>query len=56
VSGSDDLNYHGVAEIVPKQGFVTDIMARLSGATLKEGKLSFPFRVGGTIESPVFSK
>jgi uncharacterized protein involved in outer membrane biogenesis len=56
VSGSDDLDYQGVAEIVAKQGFVTNIMARLSGATLKNGKLSFPFRVGGTIENPRFSK
>ena len=56
VSGSDDLNYQGVAEIVTTQGFFTNIMARLSGATLKNGKLSFPFRVGGTIASPRFSK
>jgi uncharacterized protein involved in outer membrane biogenesis len=56
VSGSDELNYQGVAEIVAKQGFITNIVARLSGATSKNGKLSFPFRVGGTIESPTFSK
>jgi hypothetical protein len=55
-SGSGDLSYQGVAEIVAKQGFVTNLMARLSGATLKNGKLSFPFRPGGTIESPIFSK
>ena len=24
--------------------------------TLKDGKLSFPFRIGGTIDNPVFSK
>jgi uncharacterized protein involved in outer membrane biogenesis len=56
VSGSDELNYQGVAEIVAKQRFITNIVARLSGATSKNGKLSFPFRVGGTIESPMFSK
>ena len=56
VSGSDELNYQGVAEIVAKQGFITNIVARPSGATSKNGKLSFPFRVGGTIESPMFSK
>src|SRR5712692_7294831 len=33
VSGSGDLNYQGVAEIDAKQGFVTNIRARLSGAT-----------------------
>jgi len=56
VSGSDELNYHGLAEITTKEGFFTNIIARLSGATLKDGKLQFPFRLGGTIDNPVFSK
>jgi uncharacterized protein involved in outer membrane biogenesis len=56
VSGSDDLNYRGLAEITTKESFFTNTMARLSGATLKDGKLQFPFRIGGTIDSPVFSK
>jgi len=55
-SRSGDMNYQGVAEIVVKQGFVTNIMARMSGAKFKNGKLSFPFRVGGTIDSPIFSR
>jgi len=56
ITGSDELNYRGVAEIVSKQGFVTNLFARLAGGTLKDGKLSFPFRVGGTIDNPVFAK
>ena len=56
VSGSDDLNYRGLAEITTKESFFTNTMARLSGATLKDGKLQFPFRIGGTIDSPVFSR
>src|ERR1700738_3911461 len=56
LSGSDELNYQGVAEIVSKQGFVTNLFARLAGGTLKDGKLSFPFHVGGTIDNPVFAK
>lgn len=56
VSGSDDLNYRGLAEITTKESFFTNTMARLSGASLKDGKLQFPFRIGGTIDSPVFSK
>jgi uncharacterized protein involved in outer membrane biogenesis len=56
VSGSDQLDYRGLAEITTKEGFFTNTMARLSGATLKDGKLQFPFRIGGTLESPVFSK
>ena len=55
ISGSGELNYHGVAEI-SKQGFVTNLFARLAGGTLKDGKLSFPFHVDGTIQNPVFSK
>jgi len=56
VSGSDELNYRGLAEITTKESFFTNTVARMSGATLKDGKLQFPFRIGGTIASPVFSK
>ncbi len=56
VSGSDELDYRGLAEITTKEGFFTNTVARLSGATLKDGKLQFPFRIGGTIDSPIFSK
>ena len=56
LSGSDELNYQGVAEIVSQQGFVTNLFARLAGGTLKDGKLSFPFGIGGTIDNPVFTK
>ena len=56
VSGSDELNYRGLAEITTKEGFFTNTVARLSGATLKDGKLQFPFRIVGTIDNPVFSK
>jgi uncharacterized protein involved in outer membrane biogenesis len=56
VSGSDDLNYQGVATITNKQGFWTNTFARFAGAKLNDGKLSFPFRIEGTIENPRFSK
>jgi len=56
VSGSDELNYRGLAEITTKESFFTNTFAQLSGASLKDGKLQFPFRIGGTIDSPVFSK
>ncbi len=56
ISGSDELNYRGLAEITTKEGFFTNTVARLSGAALKDGKLQFPFRLGGTINNPVFSK
>ena len=56
VSGSDELDYRGLAEITTKESFITNTVARISGATLKDGKLQFPFRIGGTIDSPAFSK
>jgi uncharacterized protein involved in outer membrane biogenesis len=56
VSGSDELDYRGVATITTKQGFWTTTFARLGGATVKDGKLSFPFRIAGTLESPKVSR
>jgi uncharacterized protein involved in outer membrane biogenesis len=56
VSGSDELNYQGVAAITTKQGFLTNMFGRLEGAKLVDGKLTFPFRIDGTIDNPKFSK
>jgi uncharacterized protein involved in outer membrane biogenesis len=56
ISGSDELNYQGVAAITTKQGFFTNTFARFEGATVKDGKIMFPFRIDGTIEHPKFSK
>ena len=56
VDGSDELEYQGVAQITTPQGFFTRTFARFAGATVKDGKLSFPFHIGGTIASPLFSK
>jgi uncharacterized protein involved in outer membrane biogenesis len=56
VSGSNDLNYRGLAEITTKESFFTNTVARLSGAALVNGKLQFPFHIGGTIDNPIFSK
>jgi uncharacterized protein involved in outer membrane biogenesis len=56
VSGSDTLNYRGLAEITTKESFFTNTVARLSGAALKDGKLQFPFRIGGTVDNPIFAK
>jgi len=56
LSGSDELNYRGLAEITTKESFFTNTVARLSGAALKDGKLQFPFRIAGTMNNPIFSK
>jgi uncharacterized protein involved in outer membrane biogenesis len=56
VSGSNVLDYRGMAQITTKQGFFTNIFGRFSGGKLVDGKLTFPFRINGTIENPVFTK
>jgi uncharacterized protein involved in outer membrane biogenesis len=56
VDGSNELNYEGIAKITTRQGFFTNTFARFAGADVKNGLLSFPFHVGGTIDTPVFSK
>jgi uncharacterized protein involved in outer membrane biogenesis len=56
VSGSDVLDYRGTAQITTKQGFLTNTFARFAGGKLVDGKLTFPFRISGTIQNPVFSK
>jgi uncharacterized protein involved in outer membrane biogenesis len=55
VTGADNLDYRGVAQIASKQGFFTNLVARMSGASRKDGKLSFPFKVSGTVDNPTFS-
>src|SRR6267143_2245712 len=56
VSGSNALDYRGMAQITTKQGFFTNTFCRLSGGKLVDGKLTFPFGIRGTIQNPVFAK
>jgi len=56
ISGSDELDYRGLAEITTKESFFTNTVARFSGASMVDGKLQFPFRIGGTVDNPVFTK
>jgi hypothetical protein len=54
VSGS--MNYRGVATIQKKQGFFTNVVAKVfKGADEKQGRLTFPIRVTGTLTNPEFS-
>jgi len=55
VMGGEGLDYEGVASVLNSQGFFTNLMARMSGAKLEKGKLSFPIRVGGTLQDPKLS-
>lgn len=53
--GEGSLDYQGVAKVAAGQNPITGILAGLSGATYADGKLSFPFRVSGTLDNPHFS-
>jgi hypothetical protein len=55
VAGAGSLDYEGVASLAAGQSAVGDLLGGLSGAKLENGKLSFPFGVGGTLENPKFS-
>jgi hypothetical protein len=55
VTGGGAMDYKGVANILNKQGFFTNIMGRMSGGSLENGKLSFPIQIGGTLDAPKFS-
>jgi uncharacterized protein involved in outer membrane biogenesis len=55
LTGGGGLDYQGVASVLTSQGFFTNIMARMAGAKLKEGKLSFPIQIQGTLQAPKFS-
>jgi uncharacterized protein involved in outer membrane biogenesis len=52
--GEGSLEYEGVAEVNASQNALTNVLAGLSGAKLVDGKLSFPFTLGGTLDQPRF--
>jgi uncharacterized protein involved in outer membrane biogenesis len=54
LAGGGNLNYEGIARVSAEQNPLTNILANLSGATFANGKLSFPFTLGGTFENPRF--
>jgi len=55
VVGEGSLDYQGTASLAAGQNAVTSLLAGLSGAKQENGKLTFPFGVGGTLASPKFS-
>ncbi len=54
LTGAGALDYQGLANILTKQGFLTNIVARMSGATLVNGKLFFPISDRGNPTPPNF--
>jgi uncharacterized protein involved in outer membrane biogenesis len=55
MAGAGSLDYQGIAKVAAGQNPVTGILASFSGATFADGKLSFPFTLGGTLQEPKFS-
>jgi len=53
---TESLAYQGMAKVLKKQGFVTNIFAELFHEARNEnGKLVFPLRITGTLGNPKFS-
>jgi len=55
MAGEGSLDYQGEAKVAAGSSPLTNVLAGLSGAKLADGKLTFPFTLGGTLESPKFS-
>jgi len=55
LAGAGSLDYQGISKVASAQNPVTDMLVRFSGATYADGKLSFPFTLGGTLQQPKFS-
>ena len=54
LAGSGNLGYEGVANVAAGDNPVGSLVANLAGATFADGKLSFPFTLTGTLDSPNF--
>lgn len=55
LTGSNRMNYTGIARVPAKNTGLTNVLASLSGATYANGKLAFPFSLQGTVSNPQFS-
>ncbi len=55
MGGEGSLDYQGVAKIAAGANPLTNVLVGISGATMADGKLKFPFTVGGTFANPKFS-
>ncbi|MBZ5542342.1 MAG: AsmA family protein [Acidobacteriia bacterium] len=54
LAGEGSLAYDGIAKLAAGQNPITNILGGLSGATYADGKLTFPFSIGGTFQKPQF--
>ncbi len=54
LAGAGGLDYTGTAQLAAGQAGISNIVAAISGATMSNGHLSFPFDLKGTLENPRF--
>lgn len=54
MAGPGSLDYEGVANLAAGTNQLSSLLAGMSGATLANGKMSFPFGIGGTLSLPKF--
>ena len=54
LAGAGSLNYEGTARLAAQQNALSQVLANMSGATFADGKLSYPFAIGGTLKKPLF--
>ena len=54
LAGAGSLSYEGTARLAAKKNPLSEVLANMSGATFADGKLSFPFTIGGTLHNPLF--
>ncbi len=55
LEGAGEMDYQGVAKLAAQANAVSGLLANLSGATMENGKLSFPFTVSGALANPRFT-
>lgn len=54
LSGSNRMNYTGTAKVPARRSGLTNLVGVISGVAFANGKLSFPFALGGTLDNPRF--
>jgi hypothetical protein len=55
LAGKGNLEYQGVARVATSKNALTSILGGLTGASLKDGKMAFPFKLTGTLRNPQFT-
>lgn len=54
IAGAGSLDYQGVARLAAGESPISGLLGGLTGATMENGKLKFPFAIGGTLDNPRF--